>query len=207
MEPAIRPRLYINITTEGILMSEYFQKFPLITYDFAIAGESPQRYLVTDILRRVKITSNDIKNGSAFDIYTIAEGDTPEIVSDKYYGTSYYHWLILMVNDILYGLDGFPKSQYDLEQYCAAKYTNVNGVHHYEDTEGNEVNTIVSGNSLKIFDPVTMTWNAVPISSFVPVTNYEYEEQLNENKRVIYLLKPLYVNPIISEIDRLMRMA
>lgn len=189
-------------------MSEYFHKFPLITYDFAISGESPQRYVVTDIIRRVKISNTDIKSGGAFDIYTIVEGDTPEIVSDKYYGTPFYHWLILMVNDIIYGLEGFPKSQYDLDQYCITKYgsAGVNAVHHYEDTDGNEVNSIISGNSLSIFDPVTLTWNAVPISSYVPVTNYEYEEFLNENKRTIYLLKPIYVNPIITEIDRLMRL-
>jgi len=189
-------------------MSEYFQKFPLITYDFSLADESPQRFIVTDILRRVKITSSDIKSGGAVDIYTITEGDTPEIVSDKYYGTPYYHWLILMINDIIYGLDGFPKSQYDLDQYCIEKYgaTGVNAVHHYEDTNGNEVNSIISGNSLSIFDPVSLTWTATPLASFVPVTNYEYEEYLNENKRTIYLLKPIYVNTIVAEVDRLMRL-
>jgi hypothetical protein len=187
-------------------MSEYFQKFPLVKYNFAIAGEATREYLVTDILRRVKISNMDIRAAGAFDIYTITEGDTPEIVSDKYYGTPYYHWLILMVNDVIYGLDGFPKAQYDLEQYCIAKYGEIGmyGTHHYEDAAGSQVNAIVVGESLNVFDPVTMTWVLSPISTYTNVSNYEYEEHLNENKRMIYLLKPVFVSAVVDEVSRLM---
>jgi hypothetical protein len=188
-------------------MSAYFQKFPLINYDFAILGEETKPYLVTDIIQRVKISNFDIKAVGAFDIYTITDGDTPEIVSDKYYGTPYYHWLILMVNDIIHGLDGFPKSQRDLERYCVEKYGAVGmyGAHHYEDALGGYINGIVDGNSLIIFDSVSMTWGAIPISSYSTISNYEYEDRINENKRIIYLLKPVFVSTIVSEVDRLMR--
>ncbi len=184
----------------------YFDKFPQILYDFSIGNEPTKNYLVTDIIRRVKLSNVDIKKFGAFDPYTILEGDTPEIVSMKYYGVPYYHWLILMINDLYYGLTSFPLSQYDLETYLTDTYgiTEKYAVHHYEDSDGNEVNNIQSGNNLKIFNPVSLQWDLFPISNYTAITNYAYEELLNENKRYIYLLKPAFVNDVVKEINRLL---
>ena len=45
----------------------------------------------------------------------------------------------------------------------------------------------------------------VPRDSFVKeVTNYEYENQLQEDKRNIYILKPRYLNVIFNDLDELM---
>ena len=38
----------------------------------------------------------------------------------------------------------------------------------------------------------------------VEITNYQYEEKLNNNKRSIYLLKPRYLNVIIDDFEDLM---
>jgi len=35
----------------------------------------------------------------------------------------------------------------------------------------------------------------------VPVTNYEYEEKLNNDKRNIYLLKSTYLNIILDDMN------
>lgn len=46
----------------------------------------------------------------------------------------------------------------------------------------------------------------VPSSDFViPVTNYEYEFNLEERKRSIFLLKPTYLNLIFNDLDESMR--
>lgn len=45
----------------------------------------------------------------------------------------------------------------------------------------------------------------VPSSSFVvPVTNYEYESKLEEEKRNIFVLKPIYLNVIFNDLDDIM---
>jgi len=45
----------------------------------------------------------------------------------------------------------------------------------------------------------------VPSTSFVrEVTNYEYENQLQEDKRNIYILKPRYLNVIFNDMDDIM---
>lgn len=37
------------------------------------------------------------------------------------------------------------------------------------------------------------------------VTNYEYETKLNENKRIIYILKSSYVAAVVGELKNIMR--
>ena len=45
----------------------------------------------------------------------------------------------------------------------------------------------------------------VPSTSFVrPVTNYEYENQLQEDKRNIFVLKPRYLNVVFNDMDDIM---
>jgi hypothetical protein len=183
----------------------YFSNFDKILYNFAITGEQDNNIIVTNFLKRVKITNTDMKTNQAFDTYSIRDGETPEIVSSRYYGTQENHWIILMVNNLTSPED-FPKSYYDLTTYITTVYGagNEYAIHHYQDENGEEVNALVSGNNLKIFDPVTLIWTLVPTSTFTTVTNYAYEDIKNENKRFIYLLKPEFIVKFTKEFKRLM---
>jgi len=59
------------------------------------SGTSPQ--LITDFLRRVKVRDG-IKNQTAsFDKYRIVAGETPEMVSYRFYDTVDYYWVILLM--------------------------------------------------------------------------------------------------------------
>jgi hypothetical protein len=64
------------------------------------------------------------------------------------------------------------------------------------------------GNSYyyEYWDPGLGYANQIPAMDFVrEVTNYEYELQLQEQKRNIFLLKPLYLNVIFNDIDDIMK--
>ena len=39
----------------------------------------------------------------------------------------------------------------------------------------------------------------------MPVTNYMFEEKLNDEKRNIFILKPIYLNILFDDIDQIMR--
>ncbi len=183
----------------------YFQFFDKILYNFAIDNEPDNNIIVTNFLKRVKISNTDMQNNNAFETYSIRDNETPEIVSSRYYGTQENHWIILMVNNLT-SPDDFPKSYYDLETYITTVYGvgNEYAIHHYEDENGEEVNALVDGNNLKIFDPVALTWTLVPTSTFTSVTNYAYEDILNENKRHIYLLRPEFIATFTKEVKRLL---
>lgn len=62
-----------------------------------------------------------------------------------------------------------------------------------------------NSNYFEYYDDVLRQLIQVPSSDFVvPVTNYEYEIDLENKKREIYLLKPRYVNVILRDIEELM---
>src|SRR6056300_328734 len=108
----------------------YFKEFPLYQYDFDNKGQSAK--LVTDILRRVALNAKVRANSLVFDNYDVKEGETPEIVADKYYGESQYHWVVLLVNDITGWFD-WPLDSVTYSKYLLDKYDdNIDGVHHYE---------------------------------------------------------------------------
>ena len=94
----------------------YFEKFPLYQYDIS---DTQNRKLITDILRRVNMKANVKANTLIFDQYNVKDGEQPDIVADKYYGDSTYHWIIITINNIT--------SRYDwpLDQVALSKYVIV----------------------------------------------------------------------------------
>ena len=68
-------------------------------------------------------------------------------------------------------------------------------------------NSTFAGNSYyyEYWDPGLGYSNLVPSINFVrEVTNYEYETNLNEAKRNIFILKPRYLNVIFNDLDEFM---
>jgi hypothetical protein len=64
--------------------------------------------IITDFLRRVSISDKFRENSVVLEDYFTQDGETPEQVSYKLYGTPAYHWVILMVNDITNPREEWP---------------------------------------------------------------------------------------------------
>lgn len=111
----------------------YFANFPTIVYDFN-TGDGVDYQIVTDITRNVRLRKQILENVSLYDYYDIKEGETPEIVSEKIYGTPYYHWIIMLANQRYDYINDFPLSQLELDARVAQKYgaTKIEHVHHYK---------------------------------------------------------------------------
>lgn len=114
----------------------YFAKFPLLRYT-----SNNIQTITTDVLRRVSVNKNTRENLVIFDEYDIKDGETPESVSYKFYETSDYHWVILLVNDILDPRYDWPLNSNQLYEYTSGKYgsANVSAVHHYTISETNDL--------------------------------------------------------------------
>ena len=78
-------------------MPAYFSKFPKIYYDAAGQG-NPK--LVTNLLRRVQIKEGLRESGALFDLYEVSGEETPESVSEQFYGDQKYYWIILLFNNV-----------------------------------------------------------------------------------------------------------
>jgi hypothetical protein len=116
----------------------YFNRFPLLAY---AANNNAVVNIVSDVLRRVTVDKKTKENLVIFDEYDIQDGETPELVSYKFYDTTDYHWVILIVNDILDPRFAWPLTDEQLYTYTANKYgtANVNATKHYVVSEGSDI--------------------------------------------------------------------
>lgn len=127
----------------------YFKTFPYTYY--TLYDDLSNVKLVTNITTRIKI-NDDVKNNlSVYDEYDIRDEDTPEILADKFYNNPELHWVILLYNDIIDPRFGWPLSSNNLKKYAQGKYSNINGIHHYEDLDEKIVNGNVFINSSSEF--------------------------------------------------------
>ena len=169
----------------------YFANFPIIPYDSVGNGEFK---LVTNLLKRVAVRAKVKTNVMMFDTYDVKEGETPEIVADKHHGNPYYHWVVMLVNDISDINHDWIKSTRQMQQYLQDKYTEAQlyQSHHYEIPQ-------TSGDTTVMIEVENTTYPEA-----TSVSNYDYEIALNESKRSIDLLRNKYLSFFINEFEELM---
>lgn len=93
----------------------YFNQFPTTTYDVNKDGVLDE---VVDIFRYVDVRDADIGDISSYTWYEIADGERPDIVSQKLYGTPKYYWTFFVVNDSLkHGMEDWPLSHRETEKF------------------------------------------------------------------------------------------
>ena len=164
----------------------YFNNFPTIMYDPTGDGSAK---LVTNIMKRVRMRANMKKEVVMLDQYDVKENETPEIVADKHHGSPYYHWVVMMLNDISDINHDWVKSTRQLQKYLLSKYTEIQltETHHYEIPQ-------TSGDTTIMIEVENSTYPSATI-----VTNYEYEVAINESKRKIDLLRNDYLGFFTEE--------
>ena len=116
----------------------YFSNLPAKVYDFNIGNDSELR-VIKDITLNLRFKRELLKDITLFDSYDIKEGETPEKVSEKFYGTPQYHWVVMLLNDRFDVLNDWPMSGQQFERYMNEKYGsgNFRNIHHYTTKSGN----------------------------------------------------------------------
>ena len=178
-------------------MPKYFETFPKLLYDI---DNTKNFKLVTDIFRRIKVREQLKENAALFSKYSVPSGEQPETTSYKHFGTTDYFWIILLLNDITDRYYGWPLSDQDFEKYVTDKYTNPQGVHHYEITQSSGPQTGNGPDDYSHKIEVNETESGAE-----SVSNYEYERREQDKKRQIKLLDPRYLPMFLEEFERLIR--
>jgi hypothetical protein len=198
----------------------YFDNFPYFAYSLNNVGEFQW---VTDIFRRTAPIAGLVKNKQVFYSYLIVEGETPEMIADRIYGSTKYHWVVTLLNGITDPLIDWPKSYANLVKYIVDKYGSIatasGTTHHYAmtiskvDSVGNSsqqtfIIDLTKYNTLVSPVPVVTTFaNGVTVTKTITastVDNYTYEVNLNETKRNIILLQANYLPQIVTELEGLL---
>ena len=167
----------------------YFSMFPDTLYDAKGDGNYT---VMKDLLSRVKLITSVKKNIVNFDYYNVQDGETPEMIAHKYYGDVNLHWTILVANDIVDYYEDWPMSVQKFEQFMFDKYDNPQAIHHYEinQTSGETTTTIDVG------------MNTSDYPSATAISNYTYEDRLQEQKRQIRLISPDFISQFVSEFEK-----
>ena len=167
----------------------YFQMFPDTLYD---AKGNGNYTVMKDIMTRVKLIASKKENILNFDYYNVQDGETPEMIAHKYYGDVNLHWTILVANDIVDYYNDWPMSVQKFETFVFDKYENPQAIHHYEinQTSGETTTTIDVG------------MNTTDYPSATAISNYTYEDRLQEQKRQIRLISPDFISQFVSEFEK-----
>ena len=169
----------------------YFDNFPTIVYDSENEGVFKD---VKNLLRRVAIRAKVKSNTLLYDTYDVKNGETPESIAFKLYDDPELHWVIMLVNDITDRYHDWPMTEAQFLQFIQDKYDNVDGTHHYEISQSS------GDTSIKI----NIGTDNTNYPSATLITNYEYEQSQQDNKRKIRLLDPLYIEAFVEEFKSLM---
>lgn len=156
----------------------YFSKMPQVIYDFKY-GNTTKTSVVRDITWNVRFRKEILSSITLYDEYDIQDGETPEIIAEKFYGNAEYHWIIMLVNGTYDYLTDFPLAEPDLSRVISDKYPNNEfGIHHYETPTG------------------LICTSTCPMA--VSVTNDQYERLENEKKRRIKMIDQRLIETILN---------
>ncbi len=165
----------------------YFKYFNNINYDVRGVKNNANIDVVTNILKRVRLKVDFLNNRAFFAQIQIVDGQTPEYIAYKYYGDSELHWIVLYAKKATNPYYDWPLDYFALKKFVDKKYgaDKINDTHHYEDADKYEVDSTASGATA--------------------ITNFVYEERLNDNKRNLTIIRPEFVRDVVKELKQLLK--
>lgn len=199
-------------------MSSYFRQVPDFQYinRTADAKNISDYQTVKNLFKRGKLKDDIFGNLSFFTKYQVIGDERPDNVAYKFYQDETLDWVILLANNILNIQSEWPIPQSSFDNYLLGKYEtydNVYSIHHYETKKvvnSNGITIIPEG--LTVPSNFTTTYyddglgrQITQRNITVPITNYEYEQRIDNTKRNIFVLKPRYLNVIFNDMDSLMK--
>ena len=197
-------------------MSSYFSEVPNFEYVSRLPDAKISDYItVKNFFKRGFLREDIFQDLSFFTKYTINGNDRPDNVAFDVYENSRLDWLVLMTNNIVNIQNEWPLSNIDFDELMLDRYgsydTLFNGIHHYETIEVKDARDVKIVNAgLKVESDYSVTFfderagGMRTVTPTIPVTNYQYEQKVNEDKRNIYLLQPRYLQVVRDDLEDIM---
>ena len=201
-------------------MSQYFRKLPNLNYPSLLkTRESNTDFVQTkNLFRRVKVREDLFANFMQFDKYKIIGDERPDNVAQKVYDNDDLDWVILLSNNIVDLNNEWPLTQFQLNEFLNEKYSpqELVSIHHYETLElRDNKNQLILPAGIVVDEnfnleylsggQVRSTNSLVDGRPVKAVTFYDYENDLNDKKRNINVLKPELLGIFIRDFERIMK--
>ena len=199
------------------MAKNYFKYIP----DFDYVSRLPKAQSISDYLRvknlfkRTKISQTIFDDLTYFTKYQVIADERPDNIAYKIYGDSNLDWMVMLANNITNLQNEWPLEEQSFYRFLINKYGSEAGietVHHYETQKviDSKEKVIVpkglevpSNYSVTFLDSGTRT-EQIRTNITDEITNRQYEERVQDEKRNIFLIKPRFIGLIIEEMERVM---
>ena len=199
------------------MAKNYFNYIP----DFDYVSRLPKAQSISDYLRvknlfkRTKISQTIFDDLTYFTKYQIIADERPDNIAYKIYGDSNLDWMVMLANNITNLQNEWPLEEQSFYRFLINKYGSEAGietVHHYETQKviDSKEKVIVpkglevpSNYSVTFLDSGTRT-EQIRTNITDEITNRQYEEKIQDEKRNIFLIKPRFTGLILEEMERVM---
>ena len=199
-------------------MSNYFKQVPDFEYVSRLPDAKISDYIaVKNFFKKAELRPDIFQDLSTFQKYQIKGDDRPDNVAEDFYQDSSLDWLVLTCNNIINVQTEWPMSQRDFDRFLLDKYgtyANLESTHHHETLEVKNSKGVVmlekgleveSDFSFSYYDWWLKEQKTVATANLVTeVTNYQYEEKIEDAKRNIFLLKVRYLNLVTDDLEEIM---
>tara|TARA_B100001996_G_scaffold144809_1_gene110184 strand:- start:196 stop:861 length:666 start_codon:yes stop_codon:yes gene_type:complete len=198
-------------------MKKYFRQVPDFDYVSRLPESKISDYVkVKNLFKKGKLRNDIFQDVTVFTKYQISGDDRPDNVAFEVYNNPDLDWIILLSNNIVNIQTEWPLPQNDFDKLLLSRYKTYenlySGIHHYETTEvTNSQGVVIVPAGLYVASDYKTEYYDYYQDSLVTVqdavkavTNYEYEEEQENKKRNIFILKERYLGIVLDDMQDIM---
>ena len=153
---------------------------------------------VKNFFVRVSVNEDVFQNVNLYEKYKVIGDDRPDNVAEKVYGDSNLDWLVLLTNNIIDFYNEWPMSDSKFYEHLTQKYAgkDYNDTIYYVTEEiKDSSNRIILKGGLRVDSDFTFydPERQVERNAVIAKTYFDVEQEKNDKKRNIFLLKKEYV--------------
>jgi len=174
-----------------ITQQEQFSNMSIFTYYPKIAYKVDDYNFLKAIDINVVTKLKDFLTqyrGISYQPYVVADGESPDFISYKFYEDPGYDWIIMLTNNVHSIYDDWPRNSETFKEYIIYKYGSLENAmsttKNYYDADRNIIDV--------------QEYTSLPSNRRSLETVYEYELQLNINKSRIKILNRSAINAVES---------
>ena len=197
-------------------MSNYFKQVPDFEYVSRLPDAKISDYIpVKNLFKKGYLRDDIFQDLTFFTKYKVQGDDRPDNIAYSLYDDASLDWVILLSNNIINIQTEWPMPQADLDRYLLEKYGSYEAqeeIHHYETIEvKNSTGVVIVEEGLTVESDFSVEFYDWMIDSLetkqgitTPISNYEYEMKIEDDKRNIFALKPRYLNIVKDDLEEMM---
>jgi len=173
-----------------------FNYFPKIKYN---------NMTTINLLSKVSLIREYNKTYEKFYTYVVRDGERPDIIAYREYSDSSLDWVIYLVNEMIDPYSSWVMDYPNFITYLEEKYgvraEKLNTIssefsisHYYYKGKAIDTQETISSYNYPMSKETYAKLDGVQKEGWYPKSIFDYENELNESKRTIKMLRPNYIN-------------